>query len=68
MMRVAGLKMNKVEVETDHSIFVPNVFTPNGDGVNDVFEVYGPLSSLAFFEIKIFDRWGEKYLKPMIIA
>lgn len=35
---------------------VPNVFTPNGDGVNDVFEIVGlePNSSLS-----IYNRWGK---------
>ena len=37
-------------------IAVPNVFTPNGDGINDVFHVnaYG----LQNYKIDIFDRWG----------
>ncbi|MEO8067339.1 MAG: gliding motility-associated C-terminal domain-containing protein [Flavobacteriales bacterium] len=38
-------------------IYVPNAFTPNGDGNNDVLFVRGRyISSLEF---KIFDRWGE---------
>lgn len=44
---------------TGYEIFVPNVFSPNGDGVNDFFQ---PLTSNnANFTIrnyKIFDRWG----------
>jgi gliding motility-associated-like protein len=49
-----------VYLEADHSIFVPNVFTPNGDGNNDFFEIYGHLKTLAFLEIQVFNRWGEK--------
>ncbi|MBO4645982.1 MAG: gliding motility-associated C-terminal domain-containing protein [Bacteroidales bacterium] len=39
-------------------IFVPNAFTPNGDGLNDVLYVRGEVISELKFEI--FDRWGEK--------
>jgi gliding motility-associated-like protein len=49
-----------VYVVPDYSVFVPNVFTPNGDGNNDVFEIYGNLKGLAFLEVQIFNRWGEK--------
>jgi gliding motility-associated-like protein len=39
--------------------FIPNAFTPNGDGVNDVFyvEMQEGATLLSF---QIFDRWGEK--------
>ncbi len=49
-----------VYVVPDYSVFVPNVFSPNSDGNNDVFEIYGNLKGLAFLEIQIFNRWGEK--------
>ena len=48
-----------IYVIPDYSIYVPNAFTPNGDGVNDYFRIYGKLTSLAYLEIQIFDRWGE---------
>lgn len=38
-------------------IFVPNTFTPNGDGMNDVLLVRGRLIDQMIF--KVFDRWGE---------
>lgn len=49
-------------------VFVPNAFTPNGDGKNDVFQVFAeqpPISSersceFREFRINIFDRWGQK--------
>ncbi|TAF33649.1 MAG: gliding motility-associated C-terminal domain-containing protein [Cytophagales bacterium] len=43
-------------------IFVPNAFTPNNDGLNDYFQVFG--GNIKFFEMMIFNRWGEVvYLK-----
>jgi gliding motility-associated-like protein len=37
-------------------VFVPNVFSPNGDGVNDVLDLpFGPYISTS---MSIFDRWG----------
>lgn len=39
-------------------VFIPSVFTPNGDGVNDVFQVIS-LVIFADFEMKIFNRWGQ---------
>lgn len=37
---------------------VSNVFTPNGDGVNDIFKVSLNGESLTKFNISIYDRWG----------
>jgi gliding motility-associated-like protein len=49
---------------TDNSVdavdlvfYVPNSFTPDGDGVNDVFGVVGPQTDV--FHLRIFNRWGQ---------
>ncbi len=39
-------------------VFLPNIFSPNGDGVNDEFEPFFS-DGAAFLELKIYDRWGE---------
>jgi len=39
-------------------IIIPNVFTPNNDGVNDKFVMSGYNDIPAFFELTIYDRWG----------
>ncbi len=44
-----------IEITNDYPIFIPNSFTPNYDGLNDVFLVYG--QSIIEFEMMIFDRW-----------
>lgn len=38
--------------------YIPNAFSPNDDGINDVYRVYGFCD--GEFEIQVFDRWGEK--------
>jgi gliding motility-associated-like protein len=39
-------------------VYVPNVFTPNGDGRNDVLYVYGNV--IQTMQFQIFNQWGEK--------
>ena len=38
-------------------IYIPNAFSPNGDGINDFFKVVG--SNFKSFKMQIFSRWGE---------
>lgn len=46
-----------VLVQPPAHLYLPNAFTPDGDGVNDLF---GPVGhDLNEFEMRIFDRWGE---------
>ncbi len=42
----------------DASIYIPNAFTPNGDGINDVFSPVGLGLDPDHFQMWIFDRWG----------
>jgi gliding motility-associated-like protein len=43
-----------------HHIYIPNAFTPNGDGSNDFFEMYGDKINWRNLAVSIWDRWGEK--------
>lgn len=45
-------------VTVNEGILIPNVFTPNGDGSNDVW--YIPSSGFDEYHIEIFNRWGNK--------
>lgn len=39
---------------------MPNAFTPNGDGINDVLRVKEGYKSIVTFKASVFDRWGKK--------
>jgi len=47
-----------VEVYINKDIYIPNTFTPNGDGSNDFFFMFA--KKLRTFSMKVFNRWGEK--------
>jgi gliding motility-associated-like protein len=48
-----------IEVKVIDNFFtIPNVFTPNGDGYNDVFEITNP-DLFTALKLTVFNRWGE---------
>lgn len=47
-----------VIVLPDFYFYFPNAFTPNANGTNDLFMGYG--AGIKKYNMKIFDRWGEK--------
>ena len=47
-----------INVESCQRFFAPNSFTPNGDGINDVFKISG--MSVYQPTLVIFDRWGSE--------
>lgn len=49
--------VKSIEIYPKLEILIPNVFTPNGDGFNDVF---GPvMSGFKSFHMEIYNRWGK---------
>ncbi len=48
-----------VELERNRNIFVPNVFSPNEDGINDFFDVSAGQGVKSVNYLRIFNRWGE---------
>ncbi len=48
-----------IEIESKRNVFVPNVFSPNDDGLNDLFYPFAGANVSQILDFKIFDRWGE---------
>jgi gliding motility-associated-like protein len=46
----------KLENKEFSSVYIPNCFSPNGDGVNDNFRVIG--ENIDHLELRIYNRWG----------
>lgn len=42
------------------NFFMPNAFTPDGDGLNDVFIPVGSFEGVSFYNFSIWNRWGDK--------
>src|SRR6185312_4669495 len=53
-----GVATDSVLVKVYSAIYVPNAFTPNGDGVNDAWEVRA-LDGYTKADVMIFNRWGQ---------
>ena len=52
-----------VSVKNDYGVYIPSSFTPNFDGLNDVFiPVFSPygLDVKTTYEFEVFDRWGHQ--------
>jgi len=49
--------LSSVIIQPDWSIYIPNTFTPNGDGTNDTFTAKG--YGILEYNMYIYDRWGD---------
>jgi gliding motility-associated-like protein len=50
-------------VELDFDVYIPNVFSPNGDDKNDIVTVYADENVRRVVYLEIFDRWGNMVFK-----
>jgi gliding motility-associated-like protein len=54
-----------INVEKGREVFIPNAFTPNGDGNNDHFWIYAGPEVEKVHEFRVFNRWGEEVFERL---
>ncbi|NUO02360.1 MAG: gliding motility-associated C-terminal domain-containing protein, partial [Saprospiraceae bacterium] len=47
-----------VELDANRNVFIPNIFSPNGDGPNDEFRIFACTGVTSINSAQVFDRWG----------
>jgi gliding motility-associated-like protein len=57
---------DQVLVIIDGSLYVPNTFTPNEDGINDTFFALG--KEIDTFRMMVFNRWGEMIFETDVLT
>ena len=50
-------------VAKNRNVFIPNVFSPNGDGFNDVLYIQAGAEVASIRAFKVFNRWGEELIQ-----
>ncbi len=52
-----------IVVEKDRPVYIPNSFSPNGDGINDYFTIFGGRSVQRINTLRIYNRWGAELFR-----
>jgi gliding motility-associated-like protein len=51
---------NIITILIKPTVLLPEAFSPNGDGDNDIFKVFGKLPRISTFQMSIYNRWGNE--------
>lgn len=54
-----GTDSIRVYVNNDKVLYIPNAFSPNGDGENDIFKIYTYNNAIRNLTFQVHNRWGE---------
>jgi gliding motility-associated-like protein len=54
-----GIDSVYIRMVPPECLYIPNAFTPNGDGLNDTFKAY-TICPILYYRLLIYNRWGEK--------
>ncbi len=57
-----------VDIDRNRNIFIPNVFSPNGDGINDRFQVFAGRGVERIDFVRVYDRWGDLLFEALDLA
>lgn len=60
MKNVCGSTIDSIRVFSKSELIMPNVVTPNSDGLNDFFQIPGPSPAENLPTLIIMNRWGEQ--------
>lgn len=47
-----------IDIEPIVQVYIASAFSPNDDGVNDIFQLQGALGGIQNYYLRIWDRWG----------
>ena len=64
VQNICGSKSDSIEIFDlcDYPLYMPNAFTPNGDGINDFFKVPA-LNKNKLIRLTVYNRWGQVYFQ-----
>ncbi|MEM6770388.1 MAG: gliding motility-associated C-terminal domain-containing protein, partial [Bacteroidota bacterium] len=58
----------RITVDRTDLVYVPNAFSPNGDGINDDFRIYPSSAVSEILRFGVYDRWGgEVFLRQNVL-
>ncbi|HLF63862.1 MAG TPA: gliding motility-associated C-terminal domain-containing protein, partial [Saprospiraceae bacterium] len=49
----------EADADCNHELFIPNVFSPNGDNINDEWTIHFTDPNITSVECRVFGRWGD---------